>query len=150
MKNKIPFRERVWKFMQGRNGVDALYNFLIILCVVLIIVNFFLQGIPKLIVSALYFILISWALFRYFSKNLYKRRKENADFLRFIKRFTGFFRLCRDKFRDRKTHVYRKCKSCKSVLRLPKKPGKHTVCCPRCSHRFDVYIAGFAQKEDKK
>lgn len=150
MKNKIPFRERVWRFMQGRNGIDALYNCQIILCIVLIVVNFFLQGIPKLIVSALYFILIFWALYRYFSKNLYKRRKENADFLRIIKGIASFFRLQRDRFRDRKTHVYRKCKSCKSVLRLPKKPGQHTVCCPRCSHRFDVYIAGFAKKEDKK
>lgn len=150
MKNKTPFRERVWRFMQGRNGVDALYNCQIILCLILIIINFFLKGIASFIVSVLYFALISWALFRYMSKNLYKRRKENADFLRLIKRFTGFFRLQRDRFRDRKTHVYRRCKSCKSVLRLPKKPGKHTVCCPRCSHRFDIYIAGFAEKQDKK
>ncbi len=149
MKNKTPFRERVWQFMQGRNGADALYNCQIILCLVLIVVNFFLTGVASLIVSVLYFALIIWALFRYMSKNLYKRRKENADFLRFIKRFTGAFRLCRDRFRDRKTHVYRRCKNCKSVLRLPKKPGKHTVCCPRCSHRFSVYIAGFAEKEDK-
>lgn len=136
--------------MQGRNGVDALYNCQIILCLILIIINFFLKGIASFIVSILYFALISWALFRYMSKNLYKRRKENADFLRLIKGFTGFFRLCRDRFRDRKTHVYRRCKNCKKVLRLPKKPGKHTVCCPCCSHRFGVYIAGFAEKQDKK
>lgn len=150
MKNKTPFRERVWLFMQGRNGVDALYNFQIILCLILIIVNFFLKGVASFIVSVLYFALISWALFRYMSKNLYKRRKENADFLRFVKGFTGFFRLQRDRFRDRKTHVYRRCKKCKNVLRLPKKPGKHRVCCPCCSHRFEVYIAGSAEKEDKK
>ncbi|MBQ4140887.1 MAG: hypothetical protein IJD70_06075 [Clostridia bacterium] len=150
MKNKTPFRERFWRFMQGRNGVDALYNFQIILSVILITVNFFLKGIPELIVSAVYFSMISWALFRYFSKNLYKRRKENDDFLRFIKSIKGFFRLQRDRIRDRKTHVYRKCKNCKNILRLPKKPGQHKVCCPCCSHRFNVYIAGFAEKDDKK
>lgn len=149
MKNKTPFRERVWQFMQGRNGVDALYNFLIIVCFVLIIVNFFLTGIPKLIVSAIYLAIISWAFFRYLSKNLYKRRKENADFLRLIKKFTAFFRLQRDRVRDRKTHVYRRCPKCKKVLRLPKKAGKHNVCCPCCSHRFGVYITGFAKKKDK-
>ena len=150
MKNKTPFRERVWRFMQGRNGIDALYNFLIIVCLFLIIIAMFLQGIPKLIANTLYIALISWALFRYLSKNLYKRRKENADFLRFAKSFTGFFCLQCDRIRDRKTHVYRRCKNCKNVLRLPKKPGKHNVCCPCCSHRFEVYIAGMAPKNDKK
>ena len=121
MKNKTPLRERVWQFMQGRNGVDALYNFLLIVCLFLIIFALFLQGIPKLIVNVAYIALISWALFRYLSKNLYKRRKENADFLRLVKKFTGFFRLQRDRIRDRKTHVYRRCKNCKNVLRLPKR-----------------------------
>ena len=138
MKNKTPFRERIWQFMQGRNGVDALYNFLIIICFLLIIVNFFLTGIPKLIVSVIYLAVISWAFFRYLSKNLYKRRKENADFLRFIKKITAFFRLQRDRIRDRKTHVYRKCPECRAVLRLPKARGKHSVVCPRCRKRFEV------------
>ena len=150
MKNKTPFRERVWRFMQGRNGVDALYNCQIILGIVLLFVGFFLDGYARLILNIIYLAIICLALFRYMSKNLYKRRKENADFLRFVKQFTSFFRLCRDRFRDRKTHVYRRCKNCKNVLRLPKKPGQHKVCCPCCSHRFDVYIAGFAEKENKK
>ncbi len=135
--------------MQGRNGVDALYNCTVLTALLLLTVNLFLKGLPKLIISLIYIALIFWALFRYMSKNLYKRRRENAAFKRFFKSFAGFFRLQRDKFRDRKTHVYRKCKNCKSILRLPKKPGKHRVCCPKCSHRFEVYIAGFAEKEDK-
>jgi hypothetical protein len=147
MKNKTPFRERVWQFMQGRNGPDALYNFLIILCLVPVILSIFLSGIPKLILSALYIALITYATFRYLSKNLYKRRKENNDFLRFAKQFTGFFRLLKNRFLDRKTHVYRKCKKCKNVLRLPRRPGKHTVCCPCCSHRFEVRIMGSKKKK---
>ena len=149
MKNKAPFRERVWRFMQGRNGVDALYNFLIIVCFVLIIVSFFLTGIPKLTVNAFYLALISWAFYRYLSKNLYKRRKENADFIRLAKKIAAFFRLQRDRVRDCKTHVYRRCPNCKNVLRLPQKAGKHKVCCPCCSNRFEVYIAGIAKKNDK-
>lgn len=150
MKNRTPLRERVWQFMQGRNGPDALYSFLMIVCVVLIVIGMFLRGIAELIVSFAYLSVMFYAIFRLFSKNLYKRRKENDDFLRFVKNFKGFFRLQRDRIRDRKTHVYRRCKKCKSVLRLPKKAGQHKVCCPCCSHRFDVYIAGFAEKEDKK
>ena len=48
--------------------------------------------------------------------------------------------LQKSKHRDRKTHVFRKCPACKSVLRLPRQKGKHTVRCPRCQHRFDVKI----------
>ena len=150
MKNRTPFRERMWQFMQGRNGIDALYNFLIIVCLVLLLVNLFLTGIAKLAVTVIYAAVFSLAIFRYLSKNLYKRRKENADFLRFIKNFKGFFRLQRDRIRDRKTHVYRRCKKCKNVLRLPKKAGQHKVCCPCCSHRFEVYIIGLASKNNKK
>ena len=150
MRNKTPLRERMWQFMQGRNGIDALYNFLIIVCLVLLLVNLFLTGIAKLAITIIYTAVFSLAIFRYLSKNLYKRRKENADFLRFIKDFKGFFRLQRDRIRDRKTHVYRRCKNCKNVLRLPKKAGQHKVCCPCCSHRFEVYIIGFATKNNKK
>ncbi len=150
MKNKTPFREKVWKFMQGRNGIDELYNFTLIFALLFLLLSIFLNGIVKLIFGVIYMVLIIWSLFRYFSKNLYKRRKENGDFLRLVKRITAFLRLQRDRIRDRKTHVYRKCKKCKAILRLPKKPGEHSVCCPQCSHRFKVYIAGFAKKDKDK
>ena len=138
MKNRTPLRERIWQFMQGRNGTDALYGFILILCTALIIIGIFLNGIAEAIVNVLYITLFAYALFRVFSKNLYKRRKENADFLRFIKNFKAFFRLQRDRIRDRKTHVYRKCPSCKIVLRLPKAKGKHFVNCPKCKNRFQT------------
>ncbi len=150
MKNRTPLREKIWKFMQGRNGFDELCFFTLFLTLIAGIIVMFLNDIPGIIVNLIIISLHSWWLFRYLSKNLYKRRKENADFMRLVKGFKGFFRLQRDRMRDRKTHVYRKCKNCKAVLRLPKKPGEHTVCCPQCSHRFKVYIAGMAKKNDKK
>ena len=75
--------------------------------------------------------LIYIIFFRMMSRNIQKRRREND-------RFCGFFKLRRNKFRDRKTHVYKKCPHCKAVLRLPKAKGKHTVICPRCKNRFSV------------
>ncbi len=150
MKNRTPLREKIWRFMQGRNGVDELYNFTVLISLIPLVLSIFIKGIAGLILSLIYIVLIVWSLFRYFSKDLYKRRKENADFLRRSKGFAAFFRLQRNRIRDRKTHVYRKCKNCKAVLRLPKKPGEHTVCCPQCSHRFKVYVAGRAPKKDKK
>ena len=75
--------------------------------------------------------LIVLIFFRIFSKNIAKRRRENE-------KFCGFFKLLGNRFRDRKTHVYRKCPKCMVVLRLPKARGKHTGVCPRCRERFEV------------
>ncbi|MBO5270165.1 MAG: hypothetical protein J6B77_05225, partial [Clostridia bacterium] len=78
------------------------------------------------------FVLSYW-MFRVFSKNVVKRRRE-------VERFYGFFRNKRNRFRDRKTHVYKKCPHCKAMLRLPKRKGQHTVCCPACRERFSLKI----------
>ncbi len=75
--------------------------------------------------------LIVWIFSRMFSRNIPARRRENE-------RFCGFFKLKRNKHRDRKTHVYRKCPNCHAMLRLPKAKGKHFVVCPACRHRFET------------
>ncbi len=136
-KQKRPFRERVAMFMYGRNGFDNLCNFIWILCIILVLVNLFIGSI---IISVLETALIVYTVFRSMSRNIYKRQKENAAFLKIKRKFTGFFKLRRNKWRDRKTHVYKKCKKCKNVLRLPKVKGKHTVNCPCCHNRFDIKI----------
>lgn len=134
---KRPFKERLASFMIGRNGPDPLYNFLMYACIALIVINLFLQNI---VISLLYLVIFAYALFRFMSRNLYKRRKENATYLKIKQKLLSPFKLMRAKIRDRKTHVYRKCPSCKKVLRLPKKSGEHTVVCPCCRNRFDVSI----------
>ncbi len=130
--------------MYGRYGTDTLSKVtlwvyaavLIIYSVLRIVFVFTLRGtLAPTILSVCYVVisaaLVSWMFFRMFSKNIAKRRRENE-------KFCGFFKLRRNKFRDRKTHVYRKCRKCKAVLRLPKAKGKHTVVCPRCKNRFEV------------
>ena len=131
--------------MYGRYGGDTLNKVLlgVYVAVVLIfsIVSMtlaFFPGVPDvvdtvltLVYMALSILLIVVIFFRIFSRNIQKRRREND-------RFCGFFKLIRNRFRDRKTHVYRKCPKCKAVLRLPKAKGKHTVVCPRCKERFGV------------
>ena len=136
-KQKRPFRERVAIFMYGRNGFDNLCNFIWTLCIILIVVNLFVRS---LIINAVETALMVYTIFRFMSKNVYKRQRENATYLKLKKKFTGPFKLLRNKWRDRKTHVYKKCKKCKNVLRLPKVKGKHTVNCPCCHNRFDVKI----------
>ena len=128
--------------MYGRNGSDTLGKFLLgcYVAVVLIysIVSLFiptaatkLSGILTLVYVLLTGTLVVLIFHRIFSRNVLKRRQENQ-------KFCGFFKLLRNRFRDRKTHVYRKCPKCHAVLRLPKAKGKHAVICPRCRERFQV------------
>lgn len=125
------------RFMYGRNGTDKLCNVLLVLYLLLwiasMIVAQFQLVIATYVISLVQLIVLFYWVFRVFSRNVVKRRRE-------VDRFFGFFRNRRNRFRDRKTHVYKKCPHCKAMLRLPKKKGKHTVCCPACHERFSVKI----------
>lgn len=136
------FKNKLYRFMYGRNGSDTLGKFLlgcyIALVLIYSVVTLFIPTTETKIsaILMLCYILLSSVLIvmifhRMFSKNVFKRRQENQ-------RFCGFFKLLRSRRRDRKTHVYRKCPKCRAVLRLPKAKGKHSVICPRCRERFQV------------
>lgn len=136
------FKNKLYRFMYGRYGTDTLNKFYLWAYVILVlayaVVSLLMWKASELantIVWLAYTVLSSALIvlifFRMFSRNVVKRRRENEC-------FCGFFKLIRNRFRDRKTHVYRKCPKCKAVLRLPKAKGKHSVVCPRCRERFSV------------
>ena len=133
----MKFRDKLIRFMYGRNGNDPLNQALFWVYFVLLLLNIFLRSIVLWIIEL---ILVALYLFRFLSRNIYRRQNENRGFLKIRNKFTGFFKLQKNKFRDRKTHVYRKCEHCRVVLRLPKKKGKHTVRCPHCNKTFSVKI----------
>ena len=130
------FKNWIYRFMYGRYGSDTLnkvliwvYAIWIILCSAISL--FFDEAWFTLLYWMITSALIFWIFFRMMSRNIAARRRENE-------KFCGFFKLRRNKFRDRKTHVYRKCPKCKAILRLPRSKGKHFVVCPRCKDRFKV------------
>ena len=135
--NKRSFYERIARFMYGRNGSDDICRIIMILCTVLIVVNLFFRS---FIISAIELALIAYATFRMLSKNVVKRRQENQKYKSFENKIKQYFLQLKNRFRDRKTHVYRKCPACKSTLRLPKVKGSHSVNCPRCKKSFNVKI----------
>ncbi len=117
----------VW--MYGRYGNDDLNRFLTVLSLILLVISFipvlwFLWG------AAL--VLLIWSYVRMFSRKLDKRRRENERYLKMAKPFRDFFKLQKNKFRDRKTHVYCRCKRCRAVLRVPRGRGKIDITCPKC------------------
>lgn len=131
------FTQKLALFMYGRYGVDELYYGLFGLWIALMLIN---SAADSVILAGLTSVVLVWQMFRFFSKNREKRRRENEVFLRFFKPVKSWFVLQRDRIRDRKTARYRKCPKCGAILKLPNKKGKHTTVCPKCSNRFDVRI----------
>ena len=138
-------KERLYRFMYGRYGGDDLSQFLvgvlIALCVIDIFVEIFIETwFISLPLTLLRLGLAAWIFFRIFSKNICMRQKENFAFLRIKRKIKEFFQYLKNKWKYRKTHVYKKCPSCKSKLKLPRKKGIHNVKCPKCSNNFSVKI----------
>lgn len=133
--NKL--RDKLIRFMYGRNGVDALNKFIFFLNIVAFIVYLFIQHESILIIQGVLLIIY---IFRTFSKQLYLRQKENQIFLNIVTAIKRPFLRLYNRIRDRKTHVFKKCPNCKRILKLRKIKGSHKVKCPVCSHHFDVKI----------
>ena len=139
------FQEKLYKFMYGRYGTDRLNRVLSITSLIVLIISLpvswiFGKTLPGMIVSAvLYAISLGiciWGTTRTFSRNIYKRREENACLFR---RHNGN--------KDTETHVFRDCPGCKATLRLPREKGKHTVRCPRCAKSFTVRVRAAKKKK---
>ena len=162
--NKL--KEKFIRFMYGRYGVyglDDLYKFLSYSSIVLILVDFILtaaipDGTAKIIVSVcmtvLIFFILGYNLFRFFSKNIVARRKENEVFVRFKKAFKRFFTFntsskTKSSNRDSETMIFRDCTYCGSILRLPRRVGRNKVKCPRCSKPFYVKAGKYKQPKKK-
>ncbi|MGN0522306.1 MAG: hypothetical protein ACI4IQ_06675 [Eubacterium sp.] len=129
------------KFMTGRYGMDQLFRALLIFYLIIIIIANIVYRYSKISYTALWImslVLIIFAFFRVFSKNIEARRSENATWLKFTWKFKQSARLTKDKLKQRKTHKFIKCKKCKKVLRLPKHKGKINVSCPHCHSQFIV------------
>lgn len=131
------FRQRIINWMQGRNGPDELYRFLIWVCLALLVINAFLSS---LLLSLFTFAIIVYATFRLLSKNIAQRQLEERRFRAWKAKTVRFFRQIKNRFVNRKTSVYKKCPNCRSTLCMPRKKGYHQVTCPHCKNRFTVTI----------
>lgn len=132
------------RFMYGRYGIDQLYRALLYIYLGLLLLGIILgKTIDMRIYTAIStagLAIVIFAFFRVFSKNIAKRRTENNKWMVFENGVKRKFRLMQDRFKFRKTHIFRKCPNCKTVLRLKKIKGKHNVKCPNCKHDFEVKV----------
>jgi len=125
-------RNALQRFMYGRYGNDQLNLFLMGLYLLLYVV-FLFTGFDLLYVVS--FVLLALTLFRMLSRNIQRRRMENARFMKAAGPVISWFHLRRTIRRD-KEHVYFKCPSCGQQLRVPRGRGKITVTCRSCGASF--------------
>lgn len=119
--------------MYGRYGSDQLSFFLFVVYLFL----YFLSLLPHMgFLFWLSLAVVAFDLFRIFSRNISKRRAENAKFLELAGPVIRWFKLRRTIHRD-KDHCYFKCPNCGQQLRVPKGKGKITVTCRSCGVSFE-------------
>ena len=146
----MKFAEKFMRFMYGRNGMDALNHALFYTYLILWILSLFVRS---AILSGLCTVAALYMLFRFFSRNLDARRRENMAWWNFktkvsakcarvpvLKSIGAFFKKLGIRAKNLPTKRYRTCPHCKAELCLPRRTGKHTVRCPRCTKEFGVRI----------
>lgn len=125
-------RNAIQRFMYGRYGTDQFGQFLFGTAVVLTILNLLLHSSLLLLLAD---VVIFYALFRMLSRNTYKRREENAKFLKKANPAIKWLRM-QQTIRKDKDHRYFKCPNCAQYLRVPRGKGKITVTCRSCGASF--------------
>lgn len=113
------------RFMTGRYGTDKLNSVLLWSSVVIVFAAMFVPvaGI-RLGITFLAYGLMGVAIFRTFSRNTYKRYRENRRFLMIL-----------DRIKDRE-HRYFTCPRCRQPVRVPRGKGKIAITCPKCKEKF--------------
>lgn len=115
------------RFMYGRYGTDKLNQTLIIAALVLLLAGWlggrFLAGWLN-VLSFLAYVPLIWSIVRMYSRNIEKRRRQNAAYLRFL-----------SALKDRE-HRYYRCPRCRQTVRVPRGRGRINIRCPKCGEQF--------------
>lgn len=138
-KSEVSFmrmRDRLIRFMAGRNGADQLARFVSIVSCVLLLVSMFIRSGIGTALWVIAFALLIYSYFRMFSKNTAKRYAENAKFLTLKYKVTNWFSRKKDRVKQMKTHRFYPCPQCGITTRIPKGKGKIKITCPKCGNQF--------------
>lgn len=112
-------------FMAGRYGTDKLNMVILSVGLAVSLMSVFFKFPPvNLILVALSYGLMIWAIFRTLSRNTYRRYQENRRFLQIIGRL-----------KDRRNRYF-DCPKCRQLVRVPRGKGKISITCPRCQEKF--------------
>lgn len=124
-------RERLYRFMQGRNGVDELTRAELLLVFLLLVLAFFFRP-----VNALALIVMVHTYYRVLSRNRSRRYEENRRWMAFRYRMTARSFKYRKRWNERGLYKYFRCPQCRQEVRVPAHRGRICITCPRCRQEF--------------
>jgi len=127
------FRAKLQQFMMGRSGPDALSNAAVWVSLAVWVVYLFTRFVPLYLVCLA---LIVYSMFRMLSRQVEKRRTENAAFLNFLRPLRRKCSAITCRLRDRE-HRYFRCPNCGQQLRVPRGKGRIQVTCRACGITFE-------------
>jgi len=120
MLNKI--RYAIQRFMYGRNGLDDLNRALIFVALGVAIINIFVKS---NVLNIIYYVIVLLVLFRYLSRNISARARENAI-------AKNLYKLIKAQITQGRDYKIFMCKGCGRIIRVPRHHGKIEVTCPQC------------------
>ncbi len=121
------------RMMVGRYGVDQLGYALLAVYFVLWLLSSLLRSRLLNLLATLCALLV---FYRMFSRQIDRRRAENARFLDLVRPIVHRYNVnkCR---RNDKDHCYFRCPNCGQQLRVPKGKGKISITCRSCGVSFE-------------
>ena len=134
----MKFMNKFQKFMCDRYGPDELYFFLFKVYLLLFVINIFLNS---NILTYLELLIVVYMFYRFLSKKIHKRNKENIAYIKLKNQLLKPFNNIKRNFSD-KYHVYKKCRKCKTTLKLPLpcERGIKVAKCPTCGNKVKMLV----------
>lgn len=130
-------RQKLMQFMYGRNGVDLFSRFLTYFALALLVLRLIIRGAVGNVIWYLAIAVLIYAYFRIFSRNLSKRRAENAKYYQYRTKVVNGFRDWKDRRRQSRDFKFFRCPSCRAMLRVPRGKGRIRVTCRKCGTAFE-------------
>lgn len=125
-------REKLQRFMWGRYGSDRFNQFLLFCALVCLVISF--AG------GSLFYILgtivVVYAYFRMFSRNVSRRSMENQRYLKTEMKVRSFFAGKKKEWAQRKEFRIYRCPKCRQKLRVPRGKGRIAIRCRKCGNEF--------------
>ena len=126
-------KEKLYRFMRSRYGMDALSGFLTWTGVILMLLDCFVSIGIFYLIGIICFI---YGYVRILSKKYEKRAAQNKWFLDHTLGIRSIFiRRKKDKQAGKDYKVFN-CRKCHQMIRVPKGKGKIKITCPKCGNSF--------------
>jgi hypothetical protein len=124
--------------MYGRYGNDQLSTFLFVFYLILVVFQMiFRNSAAGRVLMLLSYVVVLAYFFRCFSKNIYKRQRENQKFLQLWNPLRNYFKYWKRKIQERNsTKKLFRCPKCHQTIRVPRGKGKIAITCPKCRSEF--------------